>query len=361
MTATPKNKRVLMLCTAARGGMRAVVEAYARDGLFERWNVLLIATHVEGSMVRRLGAIVRAMTRFLSLNLSGQVLFTHIHAAAGGSFWRKSIFGLIARLFGHAVIFHLHSGHISGHIDRLPLVGQRIAGWVLSRFSCVVVLSEVWRTFVLRIAPTAEVAIVPNYVVLPTIEPVDPTPQLAEQALNLLFLGFVGSNKGVFELIPAVARARSAGYDVRLTIAGHGEVDKARRMAADLDVADAVSVIGWVDGERKLELLRAADVYILPSRNEGMPVSILEAMSWSIPVVATRVGGIPEMIDSGVEGLLVKPGDVESILDAILHLAADRHLLPFMGRAARRRVETEFSKDVVLPKIEAIYERLSRI
>lgn len=359
MTATHKNKRVLMLCTAARGGMRAVVEAYARDGLFERWNVLLIATHVEGSLARRLGTIVLAMTRFLFLNLSGQVLFAHIHAAAGGSFWRKSIFGLIARLFGHSVIFHLHSGHISGHIDRLPLVGQRIAGWVLSKFSCVVVLSEVWRTFVLRIAPSAKVAVIPNYVVLPTTGPVARTLH-EERALNLLFLGFVGSNKGVFELIPAVARARSAGVDVRLTIAGHGEVEKAKRMAMDLDVADAVFVIGWVDGERKLELLRSADVYVLPSRNEGMPVSILEAMSWSIPVVASRVGGIPEMIESGVEGLLVEPGDVDGILDAILRLAADRELLPRMGRAARKRVESEFSKDVVLPKMEAIYEKLSR-
>lgn len=359
MTATHKNKRVLMLCTAARGGMRAVVEAYARDGLFERWNVLLIATHVEGSLARRLGTIVLAMTRFLFLNLSGQVLFAHIHAAAGGSFWRKSIFGLIARLFGHSVIFHLHSGHISGHIDRLPLVGQRIAGWVLSKFSCVVVLSEVWRTFVLRIAPSAKVSVIPNYVVLPTIGPVARTLR-GERALNLLFLGFVGSNKGVFELIPAVARARSAGVDVRLTIAGHGEVEKAKRMAMDLDVADAVFVIGWVDGERKLELLRSADVYVLPSRNEGMPVSILEAMSWSIPVVASRVGGIPEMIESGVEGLLVEPGDVDGILDAILRLAADRELLPRMGRAARKRVESEFSKDVVLPKMEAIYEKLSR-
>jgi glycosyltransferase involved in cell wall biosynthesis len=83
-------------------------------------------------------------------------------------------------------------------------------------------------------------------------------------------------------------------------------------------------------------------------------------MSWSIPVVASRVGGIPEMIDSGVEGLLVEPGDVDGILDAILHLAADRELLPRMGRAARKRVESEFSKDVVLPKMEAIYEKLSR-
>ncbi|KQW74139.1 glycosyltransferase family 4 protein [Methylibium sp. Root1272] len=359
MTATHKNKRVLMLCTAARGGMRAVVEAYARDGLFERWNVLLIATHVEGSLARRLGAIVLAMTRFLFLNLSGQVLFAHIHAAAGGSFWRKSIFGLVARLFGHSVIFHLHSGHISGHIDRLPLVGQRIAGWVLSKFSCVVVLSEVWRTFVLRIAPSAKVAVIPNYVLLPTTAPVT-RPLREGRALNLLFLGFVGSNKGVFELIPAIARARSTGIDVRLTIAGHGEVEKAKRMAMDLDVAEAVSVIGWIDGERKLELLRSADVYVLPSRNEGMPVSILEAMSWSIPVVASRVGGIPEMIDSGVEGLLVEPGDIDGILDAILRLAADRELLPRMGRAARKRVESEFSKDVVLPKMEAIYEKFSR-
>lgn len=348
-----------MLCTAARGGMRAVVEAYARDGLFARWNVLLIATHVEGSLARRLYTIVLALIRFLLLNVSGQVSFVHIHAAAGGSFWRKSIFGLIARVFGHTVIFHLHSGHIREHIDRLPVVGQRFAGWILSRFSCIVVLSEVWQRFILRVAPTADVVIIPNYVILPT-KPLLPGAR-NEHTLSLLFLGFVGSNKGVFELIPAVARAKKLGIDVRLIIAGNGELTKAKQLVKNLDVADSVLVIGWVDGEKKLELLRSADVYILPSHNEGMPVSILEAMSWSIPVVASRVGGIPEMIDSGVEGILVEAGDIEGICNAILRLAADRELLERMGRAARRRIESEFSKEVVLPKMELIYEKFSRV
>jgi glycosyltransferase involved in cell wall biosynthesis len=100
-------------------------------------------------------------------------------------------------------------------------------------------------------------------------------------------------------------------------------------------------------------------VYVLPSFNEGMPVSILEAMSHGLPVISTTVGGIPELVRDGVDGRLIAPGNVSELARCIGELAASPALRQQMGSAGRERVLTGFSEEAVVPRIRSIYTRLS--
>lgn len=348
---------VLMVCTAARGGMRAVVEGYRSDGIFDKWNVHLISPHDEGTMLKRIALAVSAYAEFLSWIILGRVKLVHCHAAMRGSFWRKSVFSLTARFFGIPVLFHLHGSEMKTFVSGLSGFSRKILTWILEKQSAVVVLSPSWQSFVKSIAPKATVTILPNYVPNP---PGQAKRIFSSAPAEILFLGYVGDRKGVFELLPAIACLARAGHNLHLTIGGNGEVERARDLAQTLGIGSLVTFAGWVSGAEKERLLQNADIFILPSHNEGLPVSLLEAMRLGIPVISTRVGGIPELIDEGVSGLLVTAGNVEEIASAISRFVEDQTFARLVGEEGMRRVKDEFSSSIGTQALNEIYERVSR-
>lgn len=348
-------RRVLMVCTAGRGGMLSVIEAYEADGLFERWGVRLFSPHDEGSLARRLWLAAAEILRFVVEICTHRVTLVHCHAAELGSFWRKSIFGLLARLRGIPVLFHLHGAEMKVFYDGQAAPVRALITWILERYTRVVVLSPSWADWVREVAPKARVFVLHNYVRLP--EPA--RSRDGNGPVRILFLGIIGHRKGVYDLLPAFSRALAAQPGMKLLIGGNGEVDEARARATELGLGDAVEFLGWVGGERKDELLAEADIFVLPSYNEGLPISLLEAMSWGIPVVSTTVGGIPELIRDGTDGVLIEAGDVPALTDALTRLAGNPALRARMGRAGRAQVADAFSREAVLPRLEALYAEVS--
>lgn len=345
-------KNVVMICTEARGGMRSVVEGYKADGLFDRWNVVLLNSHIEGGLALRLTTATKAFFSLIGLLLSRRVSLVHCHAAMKGSFWRKSLLALISRMAGVPVIFHLHGSEMKSFVVKQPIFLQRLIGWLLEKQSVVVVLSESWLYYVKSISPKATVQILPNYVDLPDLHS---KADSGVAVVEVLFLGLLGKRKGVYDLLPAFKEAVAQEPNLRLIIGGNGEVEQARALAENLKLEGNVEFAGWVSGEEKVRLLSRAQIYVLPSYNEGLPVSLLEAMSWQVPVISTRVGGIPEQVRDGVDGFLIDAGNRVALSAAIVKLAKDAGLRGRMGAAARDQVERNFSKQVVLPKLEELY------
>jgi sugar transferase (PEP-CTERM/EpsH1 system associated) len=164
-------------------------------------------------------------------------------------------------------------------------------------------------------------------------------------------------------LIDAFSRLRADRPDLaprlKLTIVGDGPLMAAvRRQVDELGLSDHV----WLPGARKdiAALLHSFSVFALPSLAEGTPVSMLEAMACGLPVVASRVGGIPEVLDDGVQGLLVPVGDVDALAGAMARYAGDALLRAGHGRAGRARVEVAFSMHAMLHAYGALYDDLRR-
>ena len=350
-------KTIVMLSTAGKGGMLSVVEAYRRDGLFDRWNIRFIPSHVEGTLLRKLGCALYAYLHFLALATFGRIAVVHCHISMYGSFWRKSLFASAARLFGIDVILHLHGSDMKEFYDALPSWAQGIASGQLNAATAVLVLSESWRDFVRSVAPDARIVVLPNYVEIPESRTIT-NGSAADEAsgrINVLFLGIVGERKGSYDLLQAFAQAVRREPRLHLSIGGNGEIEKAEALARDLDLGRHVSFLGWVDGNEKQRLLAETDVFVLPSYNEGLPVSVLEAMAWGIPVVTTPVGGIPELIAHGVNGFFVPPGDVCALQERLVALAGNASTRVTVGRAAREAILTRFSKEAILPVLESLY------
>lgn len=352
------SKIALMLCTQARGGMRSVIEAYQRDGVIERWRFKCLWTHRDGNIILKLYMAGSAYLRMLVLLLLRRVSFLHVHAAMRGSFWRKALFCQTARFFGVPVLLHLHGSEMAQFYRKLSHSKQSLVRRTLENTDAVIVLSESWREFVSRVAPKAKVLVVNNYVSIPSQKAavINPT---APSAFHALFLGILGDRKGIFDLLDTWPTVLKEVPHARLIVGGNGEIDRAKIKAQQLGITETVVFLGWVAGEEKAALLRAADAFVLPSYNEGLPMSVLEAMACGIPTVTTNVGGIPEIIVNQENGILIEPGNKDGLAHALIRLAQDEQYRKSIGASGLERVKKKFSSVSVLPQLENIYKNLS--
>ncbi len=345
-------KYILILCTKTEGGMLSVIEGYQRDGIFDRWNVQLVSSHENGSHFKKLWIFTKAFFYIIILAITGRIALIHCHVSVGISFWRKIIFVILGKIFGVPTILHLHGGRTKIFYNSLSAIGKRLIVWQLSTTDVVLVLSESWRSYILEVAPKANIVVLPNYVEIPK-----PVMQSKDNTkINLLFLGMVSNRKGVHDLIKAFATVVKNVPQFHLHIAGDGDVELAKQYAHELGLDSYIEFLGWVGNTEKNKLLNDADIFVLPSYNEGLPVSILEAMSFGIPVISTNVGGIPELIEDEVSGFLIKPGDIPALQNRLEQLANDLGMRNRIGSAGKEIIKQQFSKDVVLPKLELLYE-----
>jgi glycosyltransferase involved in cell wall biosynthesis len=161
--------------------------------------------------------------------------------------------------------------------------------------------------------------------------------------------------KGHRVLLNATKRLIDDGLAVELILVGEGELkDALIREAGRLGIRDRVEFSGNVDDVPSV--LSTFDLFVLPSLEEGLPMSILEAMAAGVPVVATRVGGIPELIKNGKEGVLVEPGDAEELASAIENVLSSPELARSMAEEARRKTNREFSVERMVREYESLYQ-----
>lgn len=174
---------------------------------------------------------------------------------------------------------------------------------------------------------------------------------------QLLFVGRLDQVKGVLVLFEAVARMVADGRDVRLSLVGDGpqRADLERR-TAELGLGANVTFAGFRSQDEVQEHLAAADVFVLPSFAEGVPVSLMEAMARSTPVVATNVGGVTELVRDGVNGLVVAPGDVDALVAALSRLADDATLRRSMGEEGVRTVRADFDSATEAGRLVGLFE-----
>ncbi len=167
-----------------------------------------------------------------------------------------------------------------------------------------------------------------------------------EGPLNLIYVGRMTPVKGQALLVEAVAQLRRDGLDVRATLVGEGpQRETLISRVTELGLGGVVTLPGAVGQDEIRALYEAADVFVLPSFAEGVPVVLMEAMALELPVVTTRVAGIPELVEHGVSGYVAPPGRVEPLVDALRELAGNPDLRRSMGEAGRQKVRAEFSID----------------
>lgn len=281
----------------------------------------------------------------------------HIHVAPRGSTWRKGLFAAAARSAGCRVILHLHgSAYDEWYATRSPSARRKVRR-LFQRADAVVALGEYWRRFLIDAVavPANRVHVIPNGVATVSQQgrpDAAGTPRIAA-------MGLVGERKGTDVLIEALGMLKARGAAFHAVIGGNGDVDWARALAGKAGVAEDILFTGWIGADAVQAHLRESALFVLASRQENQPMSILEAMAWGLPVVSTAIGAIPEQVEDGVSGLLVAPGDAAALADAIGRLLEDAALRAAMGAAGHARFAAHFSIELCARRFADLYRSLS--
>jgi glycogen(starch) synthase len=189
--------------------------------------------------------------------------------------------------------------------------------------------------------------------------PTEPPAPLPIQDPRLLCLGRLSASKGFELALDAFAKVRGRFPHLRLTVAGDGYLrPDLERLAQDLEVRGSVDFLGWVAPEHVAAVIDTATMVVMPSRTEGIPLVAIQAALMARPVVATRVGGNPEIVRHRETGLLVEPEDSKALGEAIAWLLGNPHAAAEYGREARRQALEKFSFDRCADQYDALYRRL---
>jgi glycosyltransferase involved in cell wall biosynthesis len=348
-----ENPRVLMVGPGphVRGGVTSVITAYMESELWQKYSLSWLSTYDDRGPIRKIMAALRAY-------LIGPVLISradivHVHGVFRKSFIRKLPLVLIAKAMRKRVIFHLHAATFEGAFNGpvAPVIRRMLAS-----VDRVIALSPMWAAGIRSQCPRADVVSLPNPVIVPPRDSVRPSDK---KEPRILFLGKLEPRKGFRDLLKAIPAMLAIVPTASFVFAGDGNIEGARLLAAELGVSASVTFPGFVRGESKTRELRSAAVLCLPSYDEGVPVALLEGMSNGIPVVATPVGGIPDLICSGENGLLVSPGDIDGLARAIVSLLTNPALSASIGNAGFAYIERFHSIDHVCTLLHEIYSSLS--
>jgi glycosyltransferase involved in cell wall biosynthesis len=336
-----------------RGGIASLVNAYRAAGLFARWPIEYVETHCDGTRVAKLACALGAFCTFLRLVLRHRRAVLHVHSASRASFWRKSAFMALAQLAGWPIVFHLHGGGFARfYEDECGPMGKYLVRHFLDRAASIIVVAERWGVWIRSVSANPRVRCIANAVAVPAAAPPERNGAL------VTFVGRCEASKGIYELLDAVNEVREAIPSVRLECAGDGELAAVARRAAELGMRAHLHLPGWISRGRREDLIRRTTVFVLPSHAEGLPMSLLEAMAAGCPVIASRVGGIPDLVTDGVNGLLVPPGDRGALALALHRLLVDRGLAARLGREARATIMRRYTVEQAVERLEQVYAGL---
>lgn len=333
------------------GGISAVVQYWSEyiDGLqyYPTWKL--------GSVALRMWWFSTSYLRIaLRLMVDRKIKIVHLHFAADGSFWRKEKLLKLSKLFGKKVIMHCHSSRFKDFYNEASDKRQKQIVSTLRKADVMIVLSESWKRWFSSVGvEESRMTVLHNITDYPVLRPEMKT---KDGKIHFLFLGEIGERKGVFDILQCLTKFKDDFADkIELRIGGNKNEQQMLAAIQENGLDDIVKFEGWVSGDKKTNLLNWADIFILPSHNEGLPISILEAMSYGMPIISTPVGGIPEVVMEN--GVLVTPGNDNEISLAIKRYIENRSLIEKEGAISREIVEA-YLPDYVMEHLKDIYLKL---
>ncbi len=306
--------------------------------------------------------------RLLSLLATERPRLAHVHTASWLSFYRRAADVAAARLLGSRVILHIHGGSFLRFCESASPLGRHVIKWTLRAADRVIALSPDFLKPLAAVAGAERLRVIPNGVDLSLFgrragpRRADPRRAVGipPDAHVILFMGTLLGRKGILDLARALGDVAGSDSKALLIIAGpEGEPGVVARLVEIVKrtrVEQHVRLMGPVGGDLRINLFLSADVFVLPSYSENMPMSVLEAFASGLPVVGTPVGCVPDMVAEGINGYLVNPGDPGALADRLLALLGDKDLRQRMGEANRAKAVREYDFSWVVSQLKAEYQ-----
>jgi len=360
------NRPVVLILGPHRGAVSGVsthLNLLIGSTLGENFDLVHFQVGSEGREEGALGKLLRLVTSPFALAaaiLSRRASLVHLNTSLNPrAYWRDLAYLFVARALGTRVLYQVHGGRLPRDFFAGSAILTAFLRWTLGIPDLVVVLAQCELAAYREFIPRQQVVALPNGIDCRAFGAVPTVRSSPGGPLKLVYIGRVAREKGLYETLQGLSLVQEMDVDARLVIAGSGaEEGRLERYAQALGIGSRVTFAGPVFGKDKVSLLAGADVMLLPSYGEGLPYALLEAMAAGVPVIATPVGAIPDVVSEGIHGFLVPPRDGKAIAEAIAILAGDRERLSWMSRACRRRVRAAFSIERLASEFAQRYAQL---
>jgi glycosyltransferase involved in cell wall biosynthesis len=290
----------------------------------------------------------------------------HQSVTWGIAFWKEVFFMLLGRCFGIKILAHIHGSMLDVQFRKGNNIQRKMMKIAFHIPHKIIVLSESWRRFLSEeISQKLNVEIIPNSIDFSIASAMGRhfIKTKAKECL-VLFLGWLSVRKGLLDALHAADLVHQGMPEVHFVFAGSIQPGPEREMIANTclkaSTNENIKFPGMVTGEEKISLLSRANIFILPSYHENLPVAILEAMAMGIPIVATSVAGIPELIEDSKNGFLIQPGDCSALADRIIQLSQDPNLCQTMAEANIAKIKKGYHPFVYEMKMNSLYRNLLR-
>ena len=336
-----------------RGGIGAVLEIYSKN--ISPFNFIPTMAYKNKfyELFFYTGGVLKLNWVLLT---NRKIKLVHIHGAKDGSILRKAIIAFFAkRIFSKKIIFHIHAGAFDERYIRGNTFYKFLCRSLVNSTEAIVVLSNKWDDFFRTNFKIKRIVVIKN----PVEKRMD---ELVKNGRNgvvkFLFLGRIADHKGIFDLVNVInTEQETLRGKCKLFAGGNHEVERLKKEIEDNHISDIVEYIGWTQDKEKDKYFRACDYFILPTYEEGMPMTILEAYSYGKPVISTPVGSIPEILQHDHNGLMFEPGDLPALKQLINNAINNPSQTDRLGKNALMKA-AEFYPCAIKKELEKLYSEI---
>lgn len=349
-------KRILMCSSSlkVKGGMVSVVKNYLNYPFWGKdVKIIHVPTHIEANKYILIFYFAISYTHILWLALRKKIDIAHLHVAERGSFYRKAFILQTLKHFKIKVILHHHGAEFDLFYNSLSNKKKQYVNKILQEADLNIVLSQNLVHMIKNKSPEAKVEVLYNAVNIPQTNPYN------LKAHNILFLGRLGQRKGTYDLLQAIKKIdQNLSTDVQFYICGDGEVEEVKSTVNKMGISHRIAYIGWIDGAQKDLFMSQSMINVLPSYNEGLPMTILETMAHGIPNISTSIASIPEVLHDEKNGYLIIPGDINTLCARLLQLSSNINLRKKFSQESYNLIKNSFSLDANIKNLQDIYTKL---
>ncbi|WP_423997263.1 glycosyltransferase family 4 protein [Maribacter sp. IgM3_T14_3] len=344
-----KKIKVLVIATSrlTRGGITSVIKAHENSPQWKESNCKWIETHRDGSNFQKIWYLLTALITFFFLLPFYNIV--HIHIATSSSAKRKQLFIYPTKWLKKKLIMHFHP---SNEKFLFEIKNQKLYKRLFAKADLILVLSQQWKRWLqeaLEIHDRVDVLYNP-------CPSVNQNRNLHRE--NILVAGSIIPRKGYKTIINAFSLIAADNPKWKLVFAGNGEIDIAKNLVKTKGIDQQVEFLGWVKDSEKEMAFQKASIYCLASDGEGFPMGLLDAWAYHLPSIVTPVGGIPDIVEHGVNGMIYPVGDFKTLSTQLNHLINDAEIRKRIINETDKLVTTIFNVDHINNQLALIYKNL---
>lgn len=338
---------------ASRGGIGTVVSQFLDSISFKKYKFEHIVTHADVSHFKKTIIAIKAFVAFKKGLREGRYEAVHIHSAFGASFFRSIPFIRESNHYGIPVINHIHSDSWEAFYGEASKIKKKKIAKVYRKCTKLIVLSDEWKEQLSTIVPSEQITVLENCTPI-----FDEKFHPSFESKQVVFMSRMEQIKGCDILPDIVEETIATDPAISFVFCGDGSFkEDVKREIANRGLIESVVFRGWLSGDSKIACLKSSSVFLLPSYGEGMPMCILEAMGVGLPVVASRVGGVPQLVKNGHSGILCDCSEPSQFAQAIVSILGERRYFEELSLGAKIEAKKR-STESYSAALEALYDEI---